>query len=353
MLVRIEHPEVVGPLTSNDELAVVARDAASPRTPRGGVLIRPDDFNPERMILDDTIAEPPEANVGDRLRARRRRRGLLVRQLQVRGHVRSGADRPRAAARGHAGAALERAGDRLDERREPRRRLTAGPGEGRAAREHRRRQPALARTSWASRRCRTTTARPTTAPPTRRDVRGLHRRDRGGRRPALRVPPDRPGEQPGRRRAGRQHPRRLPVPHRPRAQLRRPAGRHRRRTATTEDPSTPGAQLTFSPGRVKPDGPGVGEQPQAARRRVPLARQARVRDREPLQLQGRRPAAVRALPAARALVGGAAARAGDRAARVHAQPAARRSARADRGDGRLQRLRLLGDAADRPRAAAW
>ena len=51
---------------------VVADDGAgsSIRTPRGGVLIRPNDFNPERVILNDLIAGGPTlpaANVGDRL----------------------------------------------------------------------------------------------------------------------------------------------------------------------------------------------------------------------------------------------------------------------------------------------
>jgi uncharacterized protein len=66
MLVHVDHPQVVGPLTSNGELAVVA-EPGTPRTSRGGLLLRPDDVNPERLILDDAIATPPPANVGDRL----------------------------------------------------------------------------------------------------------------------------------------------------------------------------------------------------------------------------------------------------------------------------------------------
>ena len=41
---------------------------ASVRTPRGGVLIRPTDFNPERVVLDDTVvgnAAMPLVHVGD------------------------------------------------------------------------------------------------------------------------------------------------------------------------------------------------------------------------------------------------------------------------------------------------
>ena len=90
--------------------------------------------------------------------------------------------------------------------------------------------------------------------------------------PTYAVPPDRPGQQPGRRRAGRQHPRRLPVPDRPRARVRRPAraaadDRQRRR----ERPSA-GRSCSFSPGPHRPDEPGVRQQPQAAGRRVHVQR---------------------------------------------------------------------------------
>src|SRR5215208_291995 len=74
MLVSIEDPDVVGPTTSNEELAVLASGFGSPRTERGGILMRAGDFNPERIILDDAILlsrQPqgvmPLANVGDTL----------------------------------------------------------------------------------------------------------------------------------------------------------------------------------------------------------------------------------------------------------------------------------------------
>ncbi len=67
MLVEIRKPVVVGPTNSFDELPVVADGAARPRSERDGVLVRPNDFNPERIILDDVIADPPDANVGDGL----------------------------------------------------------------------------------------------------------------------------------------------------------------------------------------------------------------------------------------------------------------------------------------------
>ena len=35
------------------------------RTPRGGVIARPDDFNPERVVVDDLLVPLPAMNVGD------------------------------------------------------------------------------------------------------------------------------------------------------------------------------------------------------------------------------------------------------------------------------------------------
>ena len=67
MWVKIRKPVVVGPTNSFDELPVVSDGAASRRTERDGVIIRPNDFNPERFILDDGMAEPPDAHVGDGL----------------------------------------------------------------------------------------------------------------------------------------------------------------------------------------------------------------------------------------------------------------------------------------------
>ena len=64
--------------------------------------------------------------------------------------------------------------------------------------------------------------------------------------------------------------------------------------ATTPSAScgdTAKAALSVSPGRDRTERPGLGGQPQAAGRRVPLPRQARHRDRQPLRLQGRRPGA--------------------------------------------------------------
>jgi uncharacterized protein len=67
MLVEIRRPVAVGPTNGFDELPVVSVGAAEPRSERDGVIVRPNDFNPERFILDDVIADPPDAHVGDGL----------------------------------------------------------------------------------------------------------------------------------------------------------------------------------------------------------------------------------------------------------------------------------------------
>jgi uncharacterized protein len=67
MLVQIHSPVAVGPTNSFDELPVVSDGAAMRRSERGGVIVDRGDFNPERFILDDVIADPPDANVGDGL----------------------------------------------------------------------------------------------------------------------------------------------------------------------------------------------------------------------------------------------------------------------------------------------
>ena len=162
-----------------------------------------------------------------------------------------------------------------------------------------RQQPRSRPTSSRSKRCRTTTAPPTTATvDADRDLRRADRGDPGRRRPDLRVPPDRPGGRPGRRRAGRQHPGRLPVPHRPRAEPSWTGPAAAPTTATTVVSGTGRAAALLQPRPDRPDQPRLRQQPQAAGRRVHLQRRQAVRDRQPLQLQGRRPAAVRPLPAA-------------------------------------------------------
>jgi predicted extracellular nuclease len=70
MLVRIRNPLVVGPTNGFEELPVVSDFGllAFPHTARGGVFVRPNDFNPERIILDDALGlTMPGADVRDRL----------------------------------------------------------------------------------------------------------------------------------------------------------------------------------------------------------------------------------------------------------------------------------------------
>jgi predicted extracellular nuclease len=67
MRVQVNNVVAVGPRTGFGEIAVVGDDGANAavRTARGGVVIRANDFNPERIILDDTLAPTPDVNVGD------------------------------------------------------------------------------------------------------------------------------------------------------------------------------------------------------------------------------------------------------------------------------------------------
>ncbi len=67
MVVQLNNAVAVGPTASFGEIPVLADDGvgASIRTIRGGIVIRSNDFNPERIILDDTLRGVPVLNVGD------------------------------------------------------------------------------------------------------------------------------------------------------------------------------------------------------------------------------------------------------------------------------------------------
>jgi predicted extracellular nuclease len=67
MLVQLDDPIAVGPTNQYGETPVVGdRGAlATPRSVRGGVVATQGDFNPERLVIDDTLADVPVANVGD------------------------------------------------------------------------------------------------------------------------------------------------------------------------------------------------------------------------------------------------------------------------------------------------
>ncbi len=64
MRVPIDNPQVVGPTNNFGETPVVPRGSKL-RTTRGDIVIRPRDFNPERVVIGDTFAPVPVADVGD------------------------------------------------------------------------------------------------------------------------------------------------------------------------------------------------------------------------------------------------------------------------------------------------
>jgi hypothetical protein len=71
MRVRIEQGVVIAGTSRFGEIVVLAdRGAdASLRTPAGGLVLRPGDFNPERILLDDQLVDSaPELMVSDALR---------------------------------------------------------------------------------------------------------------------------------------------------------------------------------------------------------------------------------------------------------------------------------------------
>jgi predicted extracellular nuclease len=68
MKVQVNDAVVVGPQSNTfGELWVVGDNGANAglRTSRGGVVVAPDDFNPERIQLDDVLAATPKVDVGD------------------------------------------------------------------------------------------------------------------------------------------------------------------------------------------------------------------------------------------------------------------------------------------------
>jgi uncharacterized protein len=67
MLVQVNNAVVVGPTNQYNEIVILPDMGtwASVRTPRGGIVIRENDFNPERIILADGLRELPLVSVGD------------------------------------------------------------------------------------------------------------------------------------------------------------------------------------------------------------------------------------------------------------------------------------------------
>jgi uncharacterized protein len=68
MLVQVNDAVAAGPTNSFKETAVLADGGkdASVRTPRGGIVVRENDFNPERIIIDDLFTVLPDYDTGDR-----------------------------------------------------------------------------------------------------------------------------------------------------------------------------------------------------------------------------------------------------------------------------------------------
>ena len=69
MLVGIDDAQVVGPTSRFGELPVVP-EGSGLRTARGGIVVSANDFNPERVLLDDVLAPVPTASTRDMLAGR-------------------------------------------------------------------------------------------------------------------------------------------------------------------------------------------------------------------------------------------------------------------------------------------
>ncbi len=77
MLVQVNEAVVVGPTrqfssgTPNRETYIIGDNGANAtrRTARGGLVIAPDDYNPERMVVTNLLTQLPNLNVGDKFTA--------------------------------------------------------------------------------------------------------------------------------------------------------------------------------------------------------------------------------------------------------------------------------------------
>ncbi|HET8757747.1 MAG TPA: Ig-like domain-containing protein [Solirubrobacteraceae bacterium] len=68
MLLQFDDAVATGPTNNFGEVSILSDNGrnAGLRTRRGGVIVRPFDFNPERFILDDVIGETPDTDTGGR-----------------------------------------------------------------------------------------------------------------------------------------------------------------------------------------------------------------------------------------------------------------------------------------------
>jgi predicted extracellular nuclease len=71
MHVQVINPVASGPTNPFGEISVLPDNGAgaSVRTPRGGIVVRANDFNPERVIVDDVLADTPDVDTGDHFTA--------------------------------------------------------------------------------------------------------------------------------------------------------------------------------------------------------------------------------------------------------------------------------------------
>jgi len=67
MLVQVKNAVAISATTGYKEIALLSDlgENASVRTRRGGILLREDDFNPERIIIDDSLRSIPKVVMGD------------------------------------------------------------------------------------------------------------------------------------------------------------------------------------------------------------------------------------------------------------------------------------------------
>jgi predicted extracellular nuclease len=71
MRLQLNNAVASGPTNDFGEISLLPDDGAwaGLRTNRGGIIIRQTDFNPERIFLDDVLADTPDVNVGDHFTA--------------------------------------------------------------------------------------------------------------------------------------------------------------------------------------------------------------------------------------------------------------------------------------------
>lgn len=70
MRIQLNNAVAVGPTNAFGEIPLLPEGGARAglRTPRGGIVVRPTDFNPERVLTDDAIVPALLVKVGDRFR---------------------------------------------------------------------------------------------------------------------------------------------------------------------------------------------------------------------------------------------------------------------------------------------